>query len=157
MSEKVRDVMHAKLETHAPDAPLSVIAKTMKQKDVGVVPIVDKDKLVGLITDRDIALRALADGKDIAQLRAKDVMTKSPDTCQDSDTIYAAVKLMEAKRVRRLPVLNKERALVGMLSLGDVSAALSNEMSGRLVKAQTVCEPDGGTSHASRPLEFPIR
>lgn len=135
MSEKVRDVMHAKIETHAPDAPLSALAKTMKQKDVGVVPIVDENRLIGLVTDRDIALRALADGKDITQLRAKDVMTKSPDTCQDSDTVLAAVKLMEAKRVRRLPVLNKEKALVGMLSLGDASAALSNELSGRLVKA----------------------
>ncbi len=141
MVEKVRDVMHSKVECHAPDAPLAAIALTMRQKDVGVVPIVDKQRLVGLVTDRDITLRALADSKDVSQLRARDVMTRSVDTCQETDTVHAAATIMETRKVRRLPVLNKDNALVGMLSLGDVCAAVSHERGGKLLKAVSAHHP----------------
>jgi CBS domain-containing protein len=141
MVEKVRDVMHSKVEFHAPDASLSAIALTMRQRDVGVVPIVDKQRLVGLVTDRDITVRALADSKDISELRAKDVMTRVVDTCQETDTVQAAATIMEKKKVRRLPVLNSDNVLVGMLSLGDVCAAVSHERGGKLLKAVSAHHP----------------
>lgn len=135
MTKKIQDVMHTGVESQSPDTPLAAVAKTMKSKDVGAVPIVDNGKLVGMVTDRDITVRALADGKDISKLTAKDVMTKDVACCQDTDTASAAARLMETKRVRRLPVLGADKKLVGMVSLGDISHAMSDEVSGRLAKA----------------------
>lgn len=135
MSKKIHDVMHTGVETHAPDAPLAAIAKTMKSKDVGAVPIVDNGELVGMVTDRDIAVRAIAEGKDISKLTAKDIMTKDVACCQETDPPSAATRLMEAKRIRRLPVIGPNKKLVGMVSLGDLSHSLSNELSGRLTRA----------------------
>jgi CBS domain-containing protein len=134
MSNIVRDVMHAKAETAAPETSLAAIVAKMKQEDVGAVPIVDQGKLVGIVTDRDIALRGFGGAK-AADLTAKDVMSKTVASCRDTDTLQAAAKLMETRKVRRLPVLDAKHALVGMLSLGDMSQAMSNELSGRLVKA----------------------
>lgn len=135
MARKIKDVMHVGVETHAPNTPITTIAKTMKMKDVGAVPIVDNDRVVGIVTDRDITVRALADGPDISKITAKDVMTKNVVSCQESDTPSAAERLMESKRVRRLPVLDKDERLVGMVALGDISHAVSEEMSGKLIKA----------------------
>lgn len=135
MSKKIHDIMHAGINAHAPDATLLAIAKTMREKDIGAVPIVDKGKLVGMVTDRDITVRALADGKDIAKLTAKDVMTSDVASCRSSDTAIAASKLMQERRIRRLPVLDKSENLVGMVSLGDLTHAMSDELSGRLAKS----------------------
>lgn len=135
MSKKIHDIMHPGISSHAPDASLSAIAKTMKERDIGAVPIVDKGKLVGMVTDRDITVRALADGKDIAKLTAKDVMTSDVACCRLSDTAIDASKLMQERRIRRLPVLDKSENLVGMVSMGDLTHAMSDEMSGRLAKS----------------------
>jgi CBS domain-containing protein len=107
----------------------------MKQRDIGAVPIVEKGQLVGMVTDRDITLRALADGKDAAKLTAKDVMTKNVACCHEADSALAASKMMQERRIRRLPVLDKSDKLVGMVSLGDLSHAMSEEHSGRLTRA----------------------
>jgi CBS domain-containing protein len=135
MARKIKDVMHVGVETHAPNTPIATIAKTMKTKDVGAVPIVENDRIVGIVTDRDITVRALADGPDISKVTAKDIMTKDVVSCQETDTPTAAERLMASKRIRRLPVLDKNERLVGMVALGDISHAVSEELSGKLVKA----------------------
>lgn len=135
MSKKVHDIMHEGVEAHAPDAPLSTIANTMKARDIGAVPILDNGKLVGMVTDRDITIRALADGRDIAKLTAKDVMTKDIACCHENDSTVAASRTMQERRIRRLPVLDKSEKLVGMLSLGDLTHAMPEDLSGRLAKA----------------------
>lgn len=135
MTKKIKDVMHAGVDAHAPDTPVATIAKTMKERDVGAVPIVENGKVVGMVTDRDITIRGLAANPDIAKLKAKDVMSKDVVCCQDTDTPSAAERLMATKKVRRLPVLDKSERLVGMVSLGDISHAVSDELSGKLVKA----------------------
>jgi CBS domain-containing protein len=135
MSRKIHDIMHAGVEAHAPDAPLSALAKTMKSKDIGAVPIVEQGKLVGMVTDRDIAVRALADGKDVGQLTAKDVMSKNIACCHEADSALSASKMMQERRIRRLPVLDDNEKLVGMVSLGDLTHAMSEELSGRLARA----------------------
>ena len=135
MSKTVHEVMHTGVEAHAPDTPVAKIAKTMKDKDVGAVPIVDKGQLVGMVTDRDIALRALASDGDASKLTARDVMSKSVACCDETDTARSAAQLMQAKRVRRLPVLSKDKKIVGMVSLGDITHAMSDEVSGQLAKA----------------------
>lgn len=135
MTKKIKDVMHVGVDAHAPDTPVATIAKTMKERDVGAVPIVENGKVVGMVTDRDITIRGLAANPDIAKLKAKDVMSKDVVCCQDTDTPSAAERLMATKKVRRLPVLDKSERLVGMVSLGDISHAVSDELSGKLVKS----------------------
>jgi CBS domain-containing protein len=135
MSKKIHDIMHSGVESHAPDTPLSAIARTMKERDIGAVPIVEKGQLVGIVTDRDITVRALADGKDAAKLTAKDVMTKNVACCHEADSTIAASKKMQERRIRRLPVLDEGDKLVGMVSMGDLSHAMSEEHSGRLTRA----------------------
>jgi CBS domain-containing protein len=90
-----------------------------------------------MVTDRDIAIRALADGRDASKLTAKDVMTKNVACCRASDSATSASHTMQERRIRRLPVVDESDKLVGMVSLGDLTHAMSEELSGRLVRAVT--------------------
>lgn len=132
---KIKDLMHTGAEVHAPETPISAIAQTMKEKDVGAVPITDNNQLVGMITDRDLALRALANGTDWSKLTAKDVMTRNVATCQEDDSVQHAAQLMQARHVRRLPVLDRNKTVVGMLSLGDISHGAPQRLATKLVQA----------------------
>jgi len=87
------------------------------------------------VTDRDITCRAVADGRDIAKLTARDVMSKGIVYCTDTEDLDDAIHLMESKKIRRLPVINEKKRMVGMLSLGDISHAASREMSGEVMAA----------------------
>jgi CBS domain-containing protein len=103
----------------------------MRDKDIGCVPIGDNDRLVGMVTDRDITCRAVAAGGDFNKMTARDVMTKSIIFCQETAELADAVRIMEQKQVRRLPVINDKKRLVGMLSIGDLahkSRAMSAEV-----------------------------
>jgi len=132
---KVKDAMHKGVEWRGPTAPISEIAKVMKESDVGAVPICANDRLVGIVTDRDIACRAVANGTDLAKLTASDIMTKSIVYCMDNEDIEDAVHLMENNQIRRLPVVDDEKRMVGMLSLGDLSHSVSHELVGELAEA----------------------
>lgn len=132
---KVKDMMHKGAEYVAPNAKLETIAKKMRDYDVGSIPVCDGGKVVGIVTDRDIAIRALANGKDVAKLEAKDVMSKDVIFCRDNENAEDAIRIMEDNQVRRLPVLNEAKKLVGMVSLGDVSHSLSQDITGEVTKA----------------------
>jgi CBS domain-containing protein len=132
---KVKDAMHTGTEWLPPSTPLVEIAKRMRDKDIGCIPIGDNDRLVGMITDRDIACRAVASGGDTSKLTARDVMTKSIIYCRENEDLADAVRIMEQKQVRRLPVINDQKRLVGMLSVGDLSHKLSREMTGEVMAA----------------------
>lgn len=133
---KIEQAMHKGAEWVAPDTPIKQIARIMKDKDIGAVPVGENERLVGIVTDRDLALRTLADGaRDPATLTANDVMTKGVIHCRADQSVEDAIRLMEAKKVRRLPVIDQKRHLVGMLSLGDVSHHASREISGKLISA----------------------
>jgi CBS domain-containing protein len=131
---KVKDAMHAGTEWLPPTTSLVEIAKRMRDKDIGCVPIGENDRLVGMVTDRDITLRAVAAGGDYTKMTARDVMTKSIIFCRESEELADAVRIMEQKQVRRLPVINDQKRLVGMLSIGDVSHK-SREMTGEVMAA----------------------
>jgi CBS domain-containing protein len=88
-----------------------------------------------MVTDRDITLRCVADGKDCSKLTARDVMTPGIIYCRDSEDLDEAAKLMESKQIRRLPVIDANKRMVGMLSLGDVSQAASDKIAGEVTKA----------------------
>jgi CBS domain-containing protein len=92
----------------------------MRDTDVGAVPVRADGQLVGIVTDRDITCRAVADGGDINKLTAKEVMTKDVTCCSPEDDVTVAIKAMEAKKIRRMPVTDSHRTMIGMLSLGDI-------------------------------------
>ena len=132
---KVKDMMHKGAEFVAPNAKLQAIAKKMRDHDIGAIPVCEDGRPIGMVTDRDIAIRGLADGKDISALEARDVMTRDVIFCRDTEDAEDALRIMENNKVRRLPVLDDAEKLVGMVSLGDISHALSRELTGEVTKA----------------------
>ena len=126
MSTTVSEAMRASVETLSPDASISDLARSMKNLDIGIVPILDQERLVGLVTDRDIVLRGLADGRDPAALKARDLMSKDIVSCAPDESLKKAAKRMAKAQVRRWPVPS-DGNFVGMLSLGDVSQASDDD------------------------------
>ena len=134
---KVKDAMHKGAEWVQPNTPISDLAKRMREHDIGALPVGENDKLIGMVTDRDIVCRGLTNGKDVATLTARDLMTKTIVWCRDNEDLDDAIRIMEQKRIRRLPVIDKNKRMVGMLSLGDVSHAGKSQLSGELLTAVT--------------------
>jgi CBS domain-containing protein len=141
---RCRDIMTRDLAIATRDTPLTQVALMMKQEDTGVIPVVEYDvtpgngrtenddrrydgrnysrgKLLGLITDRDIVIRAVAEGKDCTQARAEDIMTVDVHTAHPNDRVVDAIRKMGDKQVRRIPVCNENGYLVGMISMADVA------------------------------------
>jgi CBS domain-containing protein len=107
----------------------------MRDSDVGAIPVKADSQLVGIVTDRDITCRALADSGTLAKMTAKDVMTEDVVCCSPDDDIQIAIETMEAKQIRRLPVTDSHKTMIGMLSLGDISHKVSKELSGEMLRA----------------------
>ncbi len=117
---KVSKVMHSGVTFVEPGTHLGDIAKKMREQDIGAIPVCEDSKYLGMITDRDIVCRGLADGRDPAKLQARDVMSKGVVSCHESDELSSAIETMTRKHVRRLAVLDDKQHMVGMLSLGDI-------------------------------------
>ena len=132
---KIKDMMHKGVEFVAPQAKLSAIAWRMKDADVGALPVVENGKVIGMVTDRDLAIRSFADGKDVDALTARDVMTPGAVCCGEGDDAEDAMEMMENRRIRRLPVLDSRSQLVGMVSLGDISHAMPEDVSAEVLQA----------------------
>ena len=119
---KVKDAMHRGVEWVGPDTPVIELAKLMCGYDVGAIPIGENDKLIGMVTDRDIVCRGLAGHNfDASRTTARNVMTPGIHCCREDDDLAKAIQHMEELKVRRLPVMNKSKRMVGIVSLGDVS------------------------------------
>lgn len=118
---KLKDIMTREVEVVHPEAPLQEAARKMKDLDVGSIPVCDGDRLVGMVTDRDIAIRAVSEGRDPRSTPVQAVMTPKVMYCFDDQDVEEAARVMADKQIRRLPVLNREKRLVGIVSLGDVS------------------------------------
>jgi CBS domain-containing protein len=134
MGQKVRDAMTSDPKTVEPDSTVRQAAGVMKQADTGIVPVVEGGRLVGTITDRDIAIRVVAEGKDVepttvAEIASRELVTVDPD--QDLDE---ALKLMAKHQVRRLPVVEEDGRLVGILSQADVAREGADSETGQLVQ-----------------------
>ena len=117
----VSDYMTRDVTVVSPNDTLQQAAKIMGQLDCGVLPVGENDRLVGMITDRDIAIRAVGEGKDPVQTRVRDVMTHEVRYVFDDDLVSDATDLMAELQLRRLPVISREKRLVGILSLGDIA------------------------------------
>lgn len=115
------ECMSKNVELGKPDMTLQDAAKKMREGDFGLLPIAENDRLVGMLTDRDIAVRAVAEGKDPREAFVRDFMSHSVFYCYDDDTIENVLEKFSEQQIRRLPVLNRQKRLVGILSLGDVA------------------------------------
>ena len=124
---RVSEVMTQGVECIGPDATLQEAAAKMKSLDVGPLPVCDNDRLVGMVTDRDITVRATAEGDAPTDVRVRDVMTPEVIYCFEDDLVEDAARLMAAKQVRRLVVLNRDKRMVGIVSLGDLAVKTGDE------------------------------
>src|SRR3990170_1760590 len=133
---KVKEAMHKGVDWVAPDTPVTEIAKLMQQHDVGSIPIGENDKLIGMVTDRDIVCNGLArNGFDAGHATARDVMSPGIHCCREDDDLAKAVKHMEQLKIRRLPVINKSKRMVGILALGDISHSAPTDLVSECIKS----------------------
>jgi len=136
---QVKEVMTGSVECVAPDATIASAAARMRDLDVGALPICNNDRLEGMVTDRDIAIRAVADGRDPKSTTVRDVMTPNLVYAFDDQDVEEAADLMREHQIRRLPVLNRDKRLVGIVSLGDLAVETDEELVGSTLEA--VSEP----------------
>jgi len=118
---QIKDIMSKTVIVVAPETPLRDVAAKMQQEDCGCILVAKNDRLVGVITDRDIAMRCVAEGLDIADTTAEQIMSPQILYCRDTDSADEVTKNMGENKVRRLPVLDAGKRLVGIVTLGDMS------------------------------------
>jgi CBS domain-containing protein len=123
----VEKVMTTQVSWVTPETGIAEIARRMREEDIGSVPVAEDDRLVGMVTDRDIVVRAVADGGDVDRVRAKQVMSSRVLYCFADQSVADVLANMGDNQVRRLPVLNREKRLVGVVSLGDLSRAAGSK------------------------------
>ncbi len=137
---QIREVMRLEVETIRPDAPLQAAAQKMASFNIGILPVMEEDKIVGAITDRDITIRATAKGLDPAKTKVREAMTEVVICGFEDQDIHEAARLMMDNQVRRLPILDREHSLVGLVSLGDLALAVEDKMlAGQIL--ESICEP----------------
>jgi CBS domain-containing protein len=117
---KVREAMTRDVRLVKPDQPISEAARLMAEFDIGAVPVEENDRLVGMITDRDIAVRAVAAGRG-PDTAVREVMSREVKYCFEDQSIDEVTQNMGELRIRRLPVLTRDKRLIGILSLGDLA------------------------------------
>jgi CBS domain-containing protein len=124
---QLREIMTSDVECIGPDNTLREAAEKMRALDVGPLPVCDNDRLVGILTDRDIVVRAIAEGHDPRTTAVREAMTESVDYCFEDDDTAAAARKMRERQIRRLAVLNRDKRLVGIVSLGDLAVKTGDD------------------------------
>ncbi len=142
MGAKVSDVMTGRPRAVTPQTPLTEVAELMDAEDVGSIPVVENDRLVGIVTDRDIVVRAIAKGKDpkgmpVSAVSSRELVTVGPD-----DDLSDALELMARHQVRRLAVTGQDEQLVGVVSQADVAREAKEKDTGEVVQSISR-EPEG--------------
>jgi CBS domain-containing protein len=130
---KVKNAVHRGVTWVHPRTPVDELARLMQKQDIGAIPVGENDRLVGMVTDRDIVCRCLATGLDPKTATARDVMTAGVIFCLDKQELDDAARIMETKKVRRLPVINGKKRMIGMLSLGDVYHKAPDHLGGEVL------------------------
>jgi CBS domain-containing protein len=139
---KLRENMTRDVVVIQTDDSLQSAAKKMRDRNIGFLPVCDGDTLIGVLSDRDITIRALAEGMDVNIMLGRDLMTTPAIYCFDDQDISEAAKIMEENQIRRLVILSREdKRLVGVISLGDLARNQTTDRSGQVL--QKVSEPDG--------------
>jgi len=133
---QLKKMMTPQVERLPKDASIQEVAQKMKEIDVGMIPVYDGDRLVGMVTDRDIILRVVAEERDAASTRAHEVMTPEVLYCFEDQTVEEAAQVMEQHQISRLIILNRDKRLVGIVSLGD----LATHRQGKKVAGEALSE-----------------
>ena len=153
---QLKEVMMPAVEVVSPEASIREAAEKMRHLDIGPLPVCDGDRLVGMLTDRDITVRVAAEGRNPATTTVREAMTPEVVYCFEDDSIRDAAQLMEQKQIRRLLVLDGAKRLVGIVSLGDLAAKihdkpLAGDVSGTRVRAGGAGAVGRGRSGSGRP------
>jgi CBS domain-containing protein len=131
----LREMMTANIEEISADATLMQAAQKMKLLDIGAIPVREKDRLVGIITDRDIAVRAVAEGRDPKKMPVREAMSRDICFCYEDESVESAAKLMEEKQIRRLPIFDRRERAIGIVSLGDLAVRnRDDQLSGKVLE-----------------------
>lgn len=136
---KVSELMTKNPATAMPNSGLSEVAKMMRDCDCGAIPVVENNKVIGMITDRDITIRVIADNKNPQDVKVGDVMSKQVYTAKESDDVRDVANQMEKHKVRRVPVIDEQGKCVGIVSQADIALNTTDRTTADLV--QKVSEP----------------
>src|SRR5262245_10008396 len=142
MGTKVRDVMTERPRAVTSDTPVTQVAELMESEDVGSIPVLEGEQLTAIVTDRDIVVRALAKGKDPRGMPVREVCTTEIITVGPDQALSDALQIMAANQVRRLPVVDEENRLVGVVSQADVAIGAKEKSTGEMV--QEISRPPAG-------------
>lgn len=138
---RIKDVMTSEVDLVGPDTTVAEAARVMRDDDVGALPVAEDGRLVGMITDRDIIVRAIADHAGPSHTLVGDVMSPEVLYCFDDEAVDEVAANMAAQQIRRLPVINRDQHLVGFVSLGDLAARGGNGAAG--VALEGIVQPGG--------------
>jgi CBS domain-containing protein len=130
---KVQEIMTTNVECVPPDLGMKELANKMKTLDVGFLAVCENDRLTGTVTDRDIVVRGIAGGRDFNSVKASDIMTNQIFWCYEDDDVKDVARKMRDKEVRRMLILSRDKRLVGVVSIGDISKVEEKE-SGKTLK-----------------------
>lgn len=122
----IKEMMTRNVEVVRPNASIQDAASKMKSLDIGSLPVCDGSKIHGMITDRDIVIRAVAEGRDSTQTKVADVLTDNLIYCFEDQSVQEAADAMQQYQIRRLPIVNRDKELVGIISLGDLAVDTDN-------------------------------
>ncbi len=134
MGTKVREVMTDRPRCVTLETPISEVAELMESEDIGSLPVLEGEHLAGMVTDRDIVIRAIAKGKDPRGMPVREVASREPVTVYAEDDLSNALKKMAIEQVRRLPVVDDDNRLVGVLSQADVAIEAKDKSVGEMVE-----------------------
>lgn len=137
---KLRDIMTAQVEVLPPEASILEAAQVMDSKDIGSVPVCDGQRILGLVTDRDITIKVIAKGLDPNQVQLRDIMTSPIIYAFEDQSVEEAGNIMQANQIRRLVVLNRDKKMVGVVALGDMATKTDPVLSGEAL--EEISEPD---------------
>jgi CBS domain-containing protein len=118
---QVQEIMSRDVVLASPDDTVQSAAKKMAEIDAGALPVGEQDRLVGMVTDRDIVVRAVAKGSEPKQCKVRDVMSSDIKYCYEDESVEDVARNMSSLQIKRLPVLNREKRLVGIVALGDLA------------------------------------
>ncbi len=130
-AERVADVMVRQVKLVSPDDNVRHVAQMMREADTGLLPVAEGDRLIGMLTDRDVAVRLVAEGRDPSQTKVRDVMTADVRYVFEDEELEHVAENMAEQQVRRMPVMNRQKRLVGVVSLGDLAKGRQSPLAGR--------------------------
>ncbi len=142
---QIKEAMTRNVDLIDPNMTIDRAARLMAEDDVGFLPVGENDRLIGMITDRDIAVRAVARGKDPSRMTVREAMTDHVLYCYEDESIHAAAENMARLQIRRMPVVNRDKRLVGVISLADIARKCDSNQASFALKH--IAEPTRESLH----------